>query len=139
MLITDWGNFPILNTSSTADINLALVIYKSLLRSILSYASPIWGYAAKIYKNKLQTFQAKVLKDNNRITEGNTNCNLTWRGGMPLIKSHIKKLARALYGKSATSENSQIQELGHYDSISDQHLRPLSLLAGESAQYCNLK
>jgi hypothetical protein len=32
--------FPILNKSSTIDINLALVIYKSLLRSILSYASP---------------------------------------------------------------------------------------------------
>jgi hypothetical protein len=30
---------------------------------------------------------------------------------------------------SITSESSQIQELGHYDSIGDKLLRPLSLLA----------
>jgi hypothetical protein len=54
--------FPILNKSSTTDINLALVIYKSLLRSILTYASPVWGYAANTYINILQTFQNKVLR-----------------------------------------------------------------------------
>jgi hypothetical protein len=45
--------------------------------------------------------------------------------GMPLIRSHYKRLAR----KSATSENSRIQELGHYDTVGDKHLRPHSLLA----------
>jgi hypothetical protein len=48
--------------SSTIDINLALVIYKSLLRTILTYASPAWGYAANTYMNKLQTFQNKDLR-----------------------------------------------------------------------------
>jgi hypothetical protein len=52
--------FPILNKSSTIDINLALIIYKSLLRSILTYACPVWGYAANSYINKLQAFQNKV-------------------------------------------------------------------------------
>jgi hypothetical protein len=33
--------FPILNRSSTIDINIALIIYKSLLRSMLTYASPV--------------------------------------------------------------------------------------------------
>jgi hypothetical protein len=37
---------PILNKSSTTDINLVFIIYKSLLPSILTYASPAWGYAA---------------------------------------------------------------------------------------------
>jgi hypothetical protein len=54
--------FPILNKSSTIDINLALIIYKSIIRSILTYASLVWGYAAKTYMNKLQTFQNKVLR-----------------------------------------------------------------------------
>jgi hypothetical protein len=48
---------------------------------------------------------------------------------MSLIKSHFKKLARTLYQKSVTSENSHIQALGHYDPTGDKHLRPLSLLA----------
>jgi hypothetical protein len=46
----------------------------------------------------------------------------------PNIK-HINKLTRALYRRSAVSENIQIQELGHYDPAADKHLRPLSLLA----------
>jgi hypothetical protein len=54
--------FPILKKSSTIDINLALIIYKSLIRSIMAHASPMWGYAAKTHMNKLQTFQNKVLR-----------------------------------------------------------------------------
>jgi hypothetical protein len=49
--------------------------------------------------------------------------------GMSLIKSHIKKLTKALYQKSAGTENTQIQELGQYDPVGNKHLRPLSLLA----------
>jgi hypothetical protein len=48
---------------------------------------------------------------------------------MPLIRSHIRKLGRAVYQKSAIGENSQTEELGHYDPIGDKHLRPLFLLA----------
>jgi hypothetical protein len=39
--------------------------------------------------------------------------------GVSLIRSHIKKLKRALYQKSVGSENRQIQELGQYDPVSD--------------------
>jgi hypothetical protein len=46
---------------------------------------------------------------------------------MPLIRSHIRKLARAVYQKSANSDNSQIRELGHYDPIGDKYLRPLQV------------
>jgi hypothetical protein len=38
---------------------------------------------------------------------------------MSLIRSHIKKLTKALYQKSAGSENSQIQELGQYGPVGD--------------------
>jgi hypothetical protein len=54
--------FTILNKSCTIDKNLALIIYKSLLRFIVSYASPAWSYAAKTHINKLQTFQNKVFR-----------------------------------------------------------------------------
>jgi hypothetical protein len=48
---------------------------------------------------------------------------------MSLIRSHIRKLARAVYQKSANSDNSHIKELGHYNPIGYKHLRPSSLLA----------
>jgi hypothetical protein len=59
--------------------------------------------------------------------------------GMSLIRCHIKRSAGAPYRKSVASENSQIQELGHYDPLGDKQLRPLSLLARQSARYGNLK
>jgi hypothetical protein len=58
---------------------------------------------------------------------------------MSLIRSHIKELMRALYQKSAGSENSRIQDLGKYNPAGEKHLRPLSLLARHSARYGNSK
>jgi hypothetical protein len=54
--------------------------------------------------------------------------NLHEETDMSLIRNHVKRLARALYRKSVTSENSQIQELGHNDLIGDKYLLPLSPL-----------
>jgi hypothetical protein len=118
--------FPILNKSSTIDINLALIIYKSLTRSILTYASPVWGYAAKTHTNKLQTFQNKVLRIITKLPRVTPILTLHEQTGMPLI-SHIRKLARAVYQKSANSDNSQIKGLGHYDLTGDKH--PASLIS----------
>jgi hypothetical protein len=121
--------FPILNKSSTININLALIIYKSLIRSILTYASPVWGYAAKTHMTELQTFQNKVLRIITKLPRVTPILTLHEQTRMPLIRSHIRKLASAVYQKSANSDNSQIKELGHYDATGDQHLRPLPLLA----------
>jgi hypothetical protein len=85
--------FPILNKSSTIDINLALIIYKSLICSILTYASPVWGYAAKTYINKLQTFQNKVIGIITKLPRVTPIGTLHEQTGMPLIRSHIRKLA----------------------------------------------
>jgi hypothetical protein len=95
----------------------------------LSYASPVWGYAAKTYKNKLQTFQNKVLRIITKLPRITPITALHEQAGMSLIKSNFKRLARTLYQKTATSENSQIQALGQDDPTADKHLRPLSLLA----------
>jgi hypothetical protein len=109
--------FPILNKSSIIDINLALIIYKPLLRSILTYASPVWGYAAKTYMNKLQTFQNKVLGIITKLPSVTPILTLHEQTGMPLIRSRIRKVAGAVYQKSANSDNSLMKEIGHYDLI----------------------
>jgi hypothetical protein len=116
---------PILNKSSTIDINLALIIYKSLLRSIFTYACPVWGHAAKTYITKLQTFQNKVLRLITKLPRVTPIVTLHEQTGMPLMSRHIKTLTRALYRRSAGSVNSQIHELGQYDPAADKHLRPL--------------
>ena len=48
--------YPVSNKSSIIDINWILIIYKTHLRSLLTYASPPSSYAAQAYINQLQTF-----------------------------------------------------------------------------------
>jgi hypothetical protein len=85
----------------------------------LKYASPVWGSATKTHMKKLQTFQNKVLRIITKLPTVMPIIILHEQTGMPLIRSHIRKLARAVYQKSANSDNSQIIELGHYDPIGD--------------------
>jgi hypothetical protein len=120
--------FPILNKSSTTDVNLALIVYKSLLRSIVTYASPAWGYVAESYVHKLQTFQNKVLRIITKLPRVTPIDTLHEQTGMSLIKNYIKGIASRLYLKSASSYNCQIQELGQYDPSNDKYHRPRSLL-----------
>jgi hypothetical protein len=52
--------YPILNKFSI-NIKLALTIYKTLIRLIITYVNPAWGYTARTQISKLQVFQNKVL------------------------------------------------------------------------------
>jgi hypothetical protein len=79
--------------------------------------------------NKLQTFQNKVFRIITKLPRVTPILTLHEQTGMPLIRSHIRKLARAVYQKSANTDNSQIKGIGHYEPTGDKHLRPLSLLA----------
>jgi hypothetical protein len=89
-----------------------LIIYKSLIRPILTYTCPVWSYAANTYINKLQTFQNKVLRIITKLPRVMPTATLQKRTGMPLIRNYITKLTRALYQKSTAIENSPFQELG---------------------------
>jgi hypothetical protein len=55
--------------------------------------------------------------------------------GMPFIRNYIKRLAKGLYQKSATSEIFHIQELEQYDPIIGKYPSALFLLARLSARY----
>jgi hypothetical protein len=120
--------YPILNKSSI-NINLALTIYKTLIRPIITYAAPACGYAAKTHLSKLQVFfQNKVLRIVTKLPRVKSIEILHEQTAMEMIKSHVRKLARKLYLKSQYSENAQIRQLGQYDPIFDKHKRPRALL-----------
>jgi hypothetical protein len=111
--------YPILNKSSPININLALTIYKSLIRSVITYAAPAWGYAAKTHLNKLQIFQNKVLRIITKLPRVTPIDILHEQTGMETIKAHVSRLARKLYSKSQLSDNAHIRQLGQYNPIHD--------------------
>jgi hypothetical protein len=111
--------FPVPNKPSTADENLALTVHKSLLQSILTYASPAWGYAADCYTHKLQTFQNKAGRMKTKLPRAKPVASLHEQTATSLINKYVKGLAT----------NCPIQEARHYDPRNDKYFRPRSLLA----------
>lgn len=54
--------YPILNRTSPLRLQCALLIYQSLLRSMLTYACGVWSNTSRTNIRKLQSFQNKVLR-----------------------------------------------------------------------------
>ena len=54
--------YPLINRKSKLSQQNKLLLYKSVYRPILTYASPVWDSAAKCHQNKLQVIQNKCLK-----------------------------------------------------------------------------
>lgn len=54
--------YSLINRRSQLSLRNKLLIYKSIIRSILFYACPVWGTCAKTHLKKLQVTQNKCLK-----------------------------------------------------------------------------
>ncbi|GBM04214.1 hypothetical protein AVEN_41030-1 [Araneus ventricosus] len=70
-----------------------LLLYKALLRPVISYASPVWGAAAKTHIQKLETLQNSTLR---MITDALwfiRNKNILHDLKVPTIKDFFSKLA----------------------------------------------
>jgi hypothetical protein len=49
-------------TSERLTVKIKLILHKVLIRSVISYASPAWEFAADTHLKKLQGLQNKVLR-----------------------------------------------------------------------------
>lgn len=55
--------FPLINRTSSLKPECAILLYKSILRPLILYASPVWGLSISNKKlHKIQVFQNKVLR-----------------------------------------------------------------------------
>ena len=79
-----------LDKSSPVNINLTLTIYKSLIRSTLTYAAPAWGQAANTHFNILQNFQNKLLRMITKFQRVTPIDTLYERTGMDSVKKKGK-------------------------------------------------
>jgi hypothetical protein len=119
---------PLSSKAFPININLALTIYKSLIRSILTYAASVYGYAPKRHINKLQIFQNKVLRIITNLPRLTPIETLHEQTGMETIQTHVSRIATKLYLKSQLSDNPQIRQLGQYNPIQNKHKRSCALL-----------
>ncbi|KFM67909.1 putative RNA-directed DNA polymerase from transposon X-element, partial [Stegodyphus mimosarum] len=91
--------------NSVLSIDNKLLIYKTMLRPILSYACPVWTYSCKSLRRQLQAAQNGILR---------MICNDPWYIRNSQIRKELRiedlcdfycRLSRALYDKQELLDN----------------------------------
>ncbi|GBN97299.1 putative RNA-directed DNA polymerase from transposon X-element [Araneus ventricosus] len=57
----------VMGKNSKLSLRNKLLLYKTLMRPIMSYASPVWGAAAKTHINKLESTQNKIARQMTQV------------------------------------------------------------------------
>ena len=117
--------------SSPININLVLTIYKSRIRSTLTYVTPAWGHTADAHFNRLDIFQSKVLLKITKLPRVTPIDTLHEQTCKKSVNSYVTKTAFN-YFKNQFSDNEQVRQLGQYNPTHDGHKKPRALLKGKA-------
>ena len=105
-----------------------VLLYKTMIRPILLYASPAWAAVRKAHRKKLQVFQNKALR---RITNAPwfVRNNILHRDlGIDTIDTAILSASHNYFTSIENSEHDNIKNLIAYDQTIDQpHKRPRTI------------
>lgn len=108
--------FPLLRKHNTLNEKTKLVLYKSYILPVLTYACPVWANAAKTHIKKLQVMQNKCL----RMVFNAPYCTrisaLHDGHKIQYIQDFIQKLHSNFYSKIKSNSNPLIKNLGNYES-----------------------
>ncbi|GFT45295.1 RNA-directed DNA polymerase from mobile element jockey [Trichonephila clavipes] len=82
-----------------------VVLYKQVLRPIITYASPVWGAAAATHMKKIQVIQNKILRLITNAPWYVRNDVIHYDLHMEPISSYITKLARNVFRSIENHDN----------------------------------
>ncbi|GBN26588.1 hypothetical protein AVEN_251419-1 [Araneus ventricosus] len=121
--------YPLLCTRSKLSLGNKLLIYKTLLRPVISYVSPVWGAAASTHVKKLQTLQNATARQITTATWFFRNKNIQKDLKLTPIEEFFQKLSTKYYHKLGTSTNETVKEMPVHDTRSNRtRRRPRALL-----------
>ena len=84
--------YPLINKKSPLRTDCTLLLYKSLLRPILTYACPVWFSVSSTTRHKLESFQNKVLRLAVNAPWFVRNSQLSREMGVDTLEDHLKGL-----------------------------------------------
>lgn len=105
--------YPLLKSTSL-NLRTKTLLYKSLIRSVITYGIPVWGTAAKTNLNHIQIVQNKLLRIITDAPFYVRNDTLHRDRKMPKIQDWITIVARKLIYAAKTHENPLLQEAMNY-------------------------
>lgn len=106
--------FCIFKKNSSASIQTKLLIYKTYIRPILTYAGTIIVNSAKTHFKRLQVLENKCLRMALNAPYGTRNTSLYQEGKLPSIQEFVQRNAKNFYEKAKRHDNPLINPLGTY-------------------------
>lgn len=103
--------YPLINRRSRINVANKLLIYSAMIRSILLYASPVWGNCAACHLDKLQLIQNKCLKVILDVPRNFPTHALHEISAFPTIREQVKKVNQKFESKLHLSDNPLIRLL----------------------------
>lgn len=103
--------YPLLCRKSKLSTENKLILYKSIIRPRLMYASPVWKNSATIHLNKLQLVQNKILKCIHGVSRRFPTKILHEISNVKLIKEKVLEESEAFAAKCVSSRFDLIRHL----------------------------
>lgn len=104
--------YSLLKRSSQVNLSGKITLYRSYIRPILTYASPVFAHIAKTHKNRLQVQQNRALRMVLNAPLRTRIKRLHDRTNIPLIDDYTKKLNQSFFKRCDSSKNNLIRSLG---------------------------
>jgi reverse transcriptase-like protein/endonuclease/exonuclease/phosphatase family protein len=116
---------PLLGRHSQLNTRNKLLLYKSTIQPIMSYASVAWGYAARSHINTLQSFENRIIRNAVNAPWYVRNSQIRREFKISDFQTVIKDRAKKLYLIAENHDNPLIREASDYDpGIPRSHKRP---------------
>ncbi|GFV39838.1 RNA-directed DNA polymerase from mobile element jockey [Trichonephila clavipes] len=110
---------PLIGRNSVLNMYNKLLLYTAVLRPILTYGSPVWGYAADSNIKILEVAQNSLIRNIVRADRYTRNSKIYDDIKILPFKSYIKKLAISFFNNLPNIDNENVNLLNNYIPMPD--------------------
>lgn len=122
--------FPLLSRQSSLSIGNKVLLYKTCIRPVMTYAAPAWGFSSKTNWKRLQAVQSKVLRMAANSPWYIRNSNLHRDLDIPMINEFCNELISGFFDSASSHPNPTIAQASEYlPDDKFRHRRPRNALA----------
>ncbi|GFS64143.1 RNA-directed DNA polymerase from mobile element jockey [Trichonephila clavipes] len=105
---------PYFTRNSPLSLKNRMLIYTSIIRSVLLYACPVWGHAARGNINILEQSQNVIIRQITNSPWFVRNADLRFALRLKTIKATIKKIAEKFFNNLETIDNRTLRKIESY-------------------------
>ncbi|GFX14537.1 RNA-directed DNA polymerase from mobile element jockey [Trichonephila clavipes] len=111
--------FPLIGRNSELNLYNKLLLYTAVLRPILTYGSPVWGYAANSNIKILEVAQNSLIRNIVKANRYARNSKIYEDIKIIPFKAYIQKLAISFFNSLPNSNNENVKMLNNYIPMPD--------------------